>query len=264
MKPPQDHPISLERAKELLAGDLGRVMREILFKTCAPVFWWKPPSGRILNSGTVTFVKTDSRLLGITAAHVVRGFQKCHSPTIRLQMGNAVLDDLTVIACSDPLDLATIEISGKVLRSLGKEISPVSFNHHLTPQSGRSLTFAGFPGVERNQTGNELCFGIFTALGIASCVSDEQITFKVDRENLIETSVPNAPPGYPLGGISGGPMLAWFETKSHLAYTHLTAIISQSHDEYENVIGKRTHFICDDGSICEPMTRIRSYATLSS
>ena len=38
--PPVNHPISIEKAKELLAGNLGDVYRQILFGCCVPIYWF--------------------------------------------------------------------------------------------------------------------------------------------------------------------------------------------------------------------------------
>lgn len=35
-----EHPISLNKAKELLAGDLGDVYRRILADSCVPIYWF--------------------------------------------------------------------------------------------------------------------------------------------------------------------------------------------------------------------------------
>lgn len=75
-RPPQNHPLTIEQAKVLLAGNLGDVYRAILRGACAPIFWYRVSDGRasvILHNGTLTIARTaKKRLLGITAAHVLR------------------------------------------------------------------------------------------------------------------------------------------------------------------------------------------------
>src|SRR5687767_3250352 len=93
---PQDHPISIARAKELLAGDLGTVYRDILKRSCAPVYWFGLNSRvpHIINNGTLTFVRTPQRLLAVTAAHVFRGWEAdSKKQRLRLQVFNLVVDD---------------------------------------------------------------------------------------------------------------------------------------------------------------------------
>ena len=80
-RPPEGHPLTVERAKALIAGDLGHVYRSILRASCAPIFSYRLGGAdwSILHNGTLTLVKTPKRLLGITAAHVLLQYQKDHA-----------------------------------------------------------------------------------------------------------------------------------------------------------------------------------------
>jgi hypothetical protein len=63
-KTPEGHLLTIERARELLAGDLGKVYRSILSGSCAPIYWHRPDSdgsAKILPSGTLTFIQTPKR-----------------------------------------------------------------------------------------------------------------------------------------------------------------------------------------------------------
>jgi hypothetical protein len=71
-KRPEGHPLTIERAKELMGGDLGDVYRSITSRCCAPIYWYYT-GAEILDSGTLTFVRTSKRLMAFTAAHVIRG-----------------------------------------------------------------------------------------------------------------------------------------------------------------------------------------------
>ena len=109
---PKGHPLSMEKAKELLAGDLGDVYRNILKTSCAPIYWYRADRAdlSILHNGTVTFVKTPDRLLGVTAAHVLRAYlADTANGGVRLQIMNGVVDDMPgrIISVSDKLDIAT-------------------------------------------------------------------------------------------------------------------------------------------------------------
>ena len=80
-----EHPISLDKAKELLAGDLGDVYRHILKDCCTPIYWFRlhTKDFAIAHNATLTIVQTPKRLLGVTAAHVLRQYPGGHpkSPT---------------------------------------------------------------------------------------------------------------------------------------------------------------------------------------
>jgi hypothetical protein len=77
-KPFDGYPLTVDRAKQLVAGDLGKEYRAILRRCCAPIYLHQRRGNctQILNSGTITFLQTPKRLLGVTAAHVVLGYQK--------------------------------------------------------------------------------------------------------------------------------------------------------------------------------------------
>ena len=103
----------------MINGELGQIYRGILSRSCAPIYWYQRRDSRadILNSGTVTFVRTPNRLMAITAAHVVRCFEKAHAAAtwpLHLQVADAALN-LEVIDISDELDLATLAIDDALL-----------------------------------------------------------------------------------------------------------------------------------------------------
>jgi hypothetical protein len=248
-KPPAGHPLTIVQAKALLAGDLGHAYRSILSSCCAPIFWYRATEAGapILHNGTLTLVSTPKRLLGITAAHVVLQYQADHAASpVRLQVMNALLDAPEIIAISKQFDLATMVISDKTLRQIGKDIVPLSTWPPRLPQEGRGIMLTGYPGVERLQPKPlEVNWGLFTALGIARRVIGPQITWVVEHDQ----GTGDLPANHNLGGISGGPLIGWFEAASHLTQYVLCGIISEAQQQLENVVAIRADFIADDGSI---------------
>jgi hypothetical protein len=253
-KPPDGHPLTIERAKELIRGDLGVMYRGIISRSCAPICWYRRRGGdaEILNSGTVTFVRTPKRLMAITAAHVVRGYEEIQATAtlpLQLQVMNAVLN-LEVIDISDVLDLATLAIDDKLLARTGKEVEPLTNWPPRLPQEGRGILLGGYPAADRLEPRPmELNWGLFTVLGIARRVIGDQITWVAERDHDVNTDLP---PNHRLGGISGGPLIGLFETTNYLTYHVLSGIVTQAHQELENVIARRADFICDYGIIFRP------------
>jgi hypothetical protein len=250
-EPPRGHPLTIEQAKELIAGELGEACERFISRCCAPIYWYYP-GDEIFDNGTLTFVHTPHRLMAITAAHVVRGFQAAHAAAkrpIHLQVMNAILN-LEPIAICDRLDLATLAIDDDLLARLGKEIQPLSTWPPTLPQPGRGIMLAGYPGGDRRQLSpTAVEWGLFTALGIARTVISHQITWVAERNADIIT---NLPLQHRLGGLSGGPLIGIFERPGGPMQFALSGIISQAHQELENVIARRADFINDDGSIIEP------------
>jgi hypothetical protein len=253
-KPPEGHPLTIDKAKELINGELEAMYRAILSRSCAPIYWHQRRGtyAEILNSGTVAFVRTPKRLMAITAAHVVRCYQKTHAAAtwpLHLQVMNAAFN-LEVIGISDDLDLATLAIDDKLLSKIGKNVEPLSTWPPRVPDEGRGILLAGYPAADRLQPNSmEVNWGLFTALGIARRVIRDQINWVAERTPDIKTDLP---PSHRLGGISGGPLIGLFESAGHLTQHVLSGIISQAHQELENVIARRADFIRDDGLILEP------------
>lgn len=254
---PPNHPISPERARELLSGDLGKVYRKILMDCCAPFYWSRRNGNKLdfCSNGTLTIMHTSERLIGVTARHVVQGYLDARDVcSVVLQVMNAEVPDLKVIAMSSKgLDLATIELDERFLANFGKAIVPLSGWPPLAPEEGRGIMLAGYPGTERILRDGSIDWGLFTCLGIARTVTTDQITWAAERVyKLAVEGIPNLPPNANLGGISGGPLLGWFETASGITQYRLCGIISQASAMLENVVAKRAEFIMADGSILEP------------
>lgn len=244
-----------------MAGDLGDVYRNILKTSCAPLYWYRTDRKdlSILHNGTVTFVKTPDRLLGVTAAHVLRAYlADANRGGIRLQIMNGLVDDMPsrIIHMSERLDIATFAVDESLLQSLGKEIVPLANWPPCPPQEGRGIMLAGYPAVERAAESNRVAFGLFTALVVARTVTDMQITWLIEPETrLANAKIPAPPSQYGLGGVSGGPLISWFESENHIATYALAGIITE-HPDYETnefsverVIAVRADFISTTGRI---------------
>ena len=200
----------------------------------------------------MTLLKTPQRLLGVTAAHVVGQYkQDLKSQELTLKLMNVSANNLSIIDINEELDLATIDIDEKMYAELkktsGKEIIPLSTWPPQAPQEGYGIMLAGYPGQDRL----DLNFGLFTALDVARRVSSDQITWRIERDHLVEGGgIPVLPENYDLGGISGGPLISWFERP--IFHYRLSGIVSEAHKDIENVTIKRADFINSDGSIRKP------------
>ena len=256
---PEGHPISEEMARALVGGSLGDVHRQILMGCCRPIYWFvlDPKDPKILDSGTVTLVRTPVLLLGITAAHVMEGYDVARlKGEMRLQIGNAVINDIDQrrIATSAELDIATLDLTGLNLETIGNEVSPLSSWPPLPPSEGGGITLGGYPGQDRRPVARlENTWGLFTAMGIARSVSHDQITWIIPRED--EFVVPARHPlplNYELGGISGGPLISSFESPAGIFSYRLAGIISEAQAQLEYVVAKRADLINADGSIQRP------------
>lgn len=259
MPTPPNHPITEERARKLIAGELGNVYRDILQTSCAPIYWYRTDGNdrSIEHNGTVTFVKTAERLLGITAAHVLKEYLR-NGDGVELQIMNAVVRDMAnrVICMSEELDIVTFAVDEDLLRCIGTRIVPLATWPPRPPSEGFGIMLAGYPGSARIAGSDEVSFGLFTALVTARTVTDKQITWVMDRDrHVANTLAPTPPPISDLGGISGGPLISWFESEQYIATYALSGIVIE-HPDYRNnefsierVIAIRADFIQDSGRI---------------
>lgn len=249
-QPPLDQPILDEgEALRLLAGDLGDAYRQIIMRCCRPLYWYRLElDAPILANGTVTFVRTPERLLGVTAAHVLLNYLASKGEAATgVQLGTTRIDDLgdRIIRINEARDMATFDLEGFDLARIGGEpIVPLATWPPLPPQEGRGIMLGGFPGLDRQIAGPmEVDFGLFTALGIARRVTDDQITWMVDRDH----GVGDLPPNYDLGGISGGPLISKFLSNGIETY-RLAGIVSEAQPQLEYVVAKRADILCPDGT----------------
>ena len=258
--PPDGHPIDEERAKALMAGDFGNASEEILAKYSAPIFWvsLEKPGEPILHNGTVTFVRTPRRIFAVTAAHVFRQYQDdAKRGKTQLVIGNAPADATLLVDISDKYDLATIAMNKDVLRLIGKEVTPAGYWPPVPPQEGRGIMLGGYPAGLRNQTAQRMvAFGSFAAMGVARRATEVQITWHLEREFVVENKrIAKLPEGYNLGGISGGPMIAWFESPAKVMFPRLAGILTE-HPNYgensfsiERIVAVRADLIDENGMI---------------
>lgn len=251
-----DPPLSEAEATAIVEGPWAQEARKILLECCFPIFWTKTVNGEELieNSGTVTVYQTPTKLIGITAAHVLEEcMQVIGSPGTRVYFFDTPVDEVLLIDSShnhegfEEQDIATFQLDPAIISSLGKKITPLSSRFRV-PDINCGIMVGGYPAIDRIESqGKEIDFGFFTVLGITSSVSTHQITWKAERDR-VPAHLVTLPMNHHLGGISGGPIIGWFNNSGFITY-HLCGIVSQSHTELEYIVGKRIDFITEAGDI---------------
>lgn len=234
---------------------IDETLRGIAVGCCAPIFWWRTTDGIVSNNGTITFLKTSTNVIGVTAAHVFRGYEGARdSEAIALQVGSVPVSDLgaRLIDISDRLDIATFDVSFLGDADMGRKLSPLGRRSakDLSPED--AIILCGLPGGRRFLEKNkDISWGPFFALGGIHSQNDCDIRYRVEREYLIKHQfIPQMPEGYELGGISGGPLIGCFDADTILNFG-IAGIISEASAQLEYIIATRTDFIKDDGSIAE-------------
>ena len=95
-RPSDGHPVDEAKARAMVKL-LGRPSREFLGSCCLPLYWWatNQPDEPVLSNGTVTLIKTPSRVIGLTADHVIGGaLEAFEGGHVVMQLANTSAHDL--------------------------------------------------------------------------------------------------------------------------------------------------------------------------
>ncbi len=254
-----------------MAAGLGRAELEFVASITAPLYWVSPAAdsvGLIARNGSAFFLDAGDGPFGVTAAHVIRGMETARTAggPVSCQLGHDLRLDPDgkhgLIAIDDKLDIATFRISEAEVRSIGKTVLT---GHQKAwppspPQRDRGVTYAGFPGVSRLWLSpREISFGVCPGGGVASSISDVDVSSLIERQHLMDVMGTGLPPqDFDFRGISGGPMLTIIEDKG-LRSWQLAGIIYEgpnpSDDAAQAIAGlqiiraRRAHFLFPVGTL---------------
>lgn len=235
-----------------------------------PLFWViRDENGRIKpRNGSAFFLDAGNGPFAVTANHVIEGWRRDRSErkASPLHMGSEYHLDLdkrnAIIAAHEGIDIATFRVSESEIHRTGKTIYK---GYQATwpprpPEEGKGVYYAGFPGVGTIPTApDEFSFGVATGGGIATSVSERDVSNLIEREHIVGTLGDGVPPeDYDFRGMSGGPMLAVFNYKG-VRVSALAGVIYEgpnpSPDPEQAIAGleiiraRRAHFILPDGSL---------------
>jgi hypothetical protein len=164
---PEDAPLSFEKAMALVNGPLAKVYKDVALSCAAPILWFHPSDKprQILHNGTLTVVRTPSRVFGITAAHVLEQYREdAREGEIRLQFGEYPVAGLQIIDSSELRDLSTCEVGEEIIRALKIEPAPWP---PQSPTEGRGVLLAGWPAGSRKMDEYQGEWNPFTAITTA-------------------------------------------------------------------------------------------------
>jgi hypothetical protein len=264
-------PVKTEaEARALMAAGLGRAELEFATSLTAPLYWIIRDDERRyrVRNGSAFFLDAGNGPFGVTACHVVEGWRqdRANGNVVGLQLGLDLPIDFegsnALIAAHEGIDIATFRVSADEIKRIGKT-ALTGFQTNWPPrppQQGRGIYYAGFPGVETIWlSATEISFGAAPGGGIASSVSETDVSSLIEREHLIAVLGHGPPPeDYNFGGMSGGPMLSVIETKALRSWA-LAGVIYQgpnpSPDAAHSIAGlqimkaRRADFILPDGTL---------------
>jgi hypothetical protein len=249
---------------------LGRAEGEFAASASVPIFWIIRDRERQhrARNGTGFFLNTGARLFGVTANHVLEGWRNdCDTKQVTaLQFGDLPFDPggrNAIIGAHADIDIATFHVSPEEVRKVGK--TPLTGYQSewppAPPHQGRGIYYAGFPGTEKIWlSSREISFGVAYAGGVASSVSERDVSSLIERDYImpVRDGPPIPPENYNFQGISGGPMLSVINHKGLRTWA-LAGVIHQGPNTepdpnkairgLEIIKARRAHFILPDGSL---------------
>ena len=223
---------------------------------CAP-FWWslepEDTTARILHNGTICYVHTGSREIGITANHVYQTYlsdlERYGTETIECQFASSTINpDRHAIAQSDRLDIATFQIPAVFVHaSPGTDRKT---QHHAIQwpprrvEKSEVVIYGGYPGVLREEKGSIAELPFQWIAGRVNDVSDQNIVV----EPAFETSRwLNDRRNHDPGGWSGGPVFRYAH-ESAIERLELVGVIYEF-PLSEAVLARHADTVLADGTL---------------
>jgi hypothetical protein len=235
-----------------------------------PLYWAIRKEDRSIGTrnGTAFFLDAGQKPLGVTACHVIDGWKRSRAEQdggpLRLggQGASVLVDwDERVIDANSEIDIATFSITDAEVRSLGKTVMTGAQREWppRPPIKNGGLYFVGFPGVGTIQLSSEaVSFGAFPGSGIATSVSDKDVSILLEREYMVPLLGGGIPPeNFDFGGISGGPAIKIVETPvrswalAGVIYRgpNISPDPDQAIEGFEVISARRSCFILPDGQL---------------
>jgi hypothetical protein len=239
-----------EMRRLVAAGYLQTV--EGLAKRLSAPFWWRDPdlpAGQQLQGGTICFLHTGARLIGVTAAHVHLAFLNARDahPELACQIGGQRFDpESRCIALDQRLDVATYGLSELQVNAVPADI-------HYAPKwppevdLNDAYVIGGWPWSLIRESEAENSHAFLHFIGKLSSASANQLGAVTYTARSIPWGDEPLPLGTNLGGMSGGPMYRMSE--SGLATLTLVGTIFEYHKDFEIVLARPLSLLDEEGNI---------------
>jgi hypothetical protein len=231
-------------------------LRSIVNSACVP-FWWHGVNAqgkyRIHHNGTVCFLQTGKRLIGVTAHHVFEHYHtaKAEHPDIRCQFGGVTIEpEARLIAESTVLDLATFDVFEVIVTAAGG----FPYAAVTWPSSEVSvndvLLYGGYPGALRgeHEATADLPFQWFAGTPIS--VTTENLKLHIDWGNFHQPLKGQRRDNVDMGGFSGGPVFRLVPALP-VERLELVAFIYEWQPALSLLFARPSHYIADNGQLKE-------------
>jgi len=189
-----------------------RAQLDLLRDGVAMLHWASRPDDH--KNGSIFFVDPGTGSFAVTAHHVYEKYiADVTAKSVRCQIGDVAFDPSErLISESHEYDVATFRITAEELRMIGKTTIPWP---PAIPAVGDLVMIAGFPGPEKKPSAstNSLDVRLHAAKWNVSSVRDRGISLVRPADALVLDVNGRGFPEreYDFGGMSGGPVVAFFD-----------------------------------------------------
>jgi hypothetical protein len=253
---------------------LVKAVADLTMKVARPLHWYdiRAPWPTHFPGGTCFILRFNTRLIGVTADHVITAFEEVKGQqarhtvsllrTVRFDLSGAMRDR------DAELDLATFSVTEEQL--IESEAVAADCREEWPPpipDIGREISFAGFPeSLKEGAWPHGREFRAFANLTRVQDITDRNIiaTYEPTRDSrvLAASGIPEL--GANWSGCSGGPVLMHVERNGFHRWFPVGMIVEgrgkprdgempggemQAFDRY---LFRRIHFLNSDGSIKHP------------
>ena len=231
-------------------------LRSVVNSMCVP-FWWHGVDAngkyRIHHNGTICFLQTGKRLIGVTARHVFDRYRtaKVAQSNIRCQFGGTALEPgIRLIAESTFLDLATFDVSEIIVAAAGASAyESITWPTHEA-SVGEVVLFGGYPGslrVEYEGTA-DIPFQWFAGTPIS--VTRENLKLHIDWGSFHQPFRGQSIDNVDMGGFSGGPVFRLVPAPP-VERLELIGFIYEWEPALSLLLARPSHYIAEDGQLDE-------------
>ena len=239
-------------------------IREFAMARSAPFFSSAQMDGnkpRLLRNGSITYVATGARELGITNAHVYDKYVEHRAEygddVIAQFGGNTIYPERRCVDRNRDLDLTTLDVPKLFLDSnmAGKQHNRPAKWPPAPLKDGELVIYGGYPGALRAPKTGELEFPFQSFTSWRPQVTGSNIILHVDFPNLFWPGHEEKKMNENLSGISGGPVFRLDEeydpNTGRLIRVgfELVGIIYEYIEMVQTVRARHIHHVLADGRI---------------
>lgn len=238
--------------RRLVATGFIPTVEQALKELTAPFFWYDPERrtrSRTMGGGTVCFVDTGVRFLGLTAAHVHRAYTKAleRDPGLGCQIGGHSFRPFEhLIDIDDDLDLATYRLSEIQANAVGAYFhSPPAWPPE--PSEDDDLVMVGgWPWRSVVEQAGSSTRDFVHFIGRSVGTSKNNLSVALHRSTSVPYGSRSLNPDLNLGGMSGGAMCV---------LRHLLNPLKVARQELVGVVYELSPKL-SDLTLARPLTRI--------